>query len=77
MKAAIDAMKPVQLPIGSTAPTGYCTLGEMAMVAEGLQPSKLYVCKGNHAGTCVAYTQQTVNSCAMSDAECTQHNGVP
>ncbi len=77
VKAAIDALKPVQLPIWSTAPTGYCTLGEMAMVAENLSPARLFVCKGHHAGVGVSSTHQTVNSCAGSDAECTQHGGVP
>ncbi len=46
------------------------------MVAEGLAPARLYVCKSNNAGTCVAHAQQTVNSCTYSDAECRARGGV-
>jgi hypothetical protein len=77
VQAAVDALKPVQLPNWMTVPTGSCTLGEMAMVTDGNGPAKLYVCKGNHVGPCLSQTTQTVYDCVPTDGLCTQVGGNP
>ena len=87
MKAAIDAMKPLQLHTWSSLPTGPCVEGEMAMIMTpppatapniGVTISaKLVVCVATTSGPCQQIGTKPKTICVSSDAYCTQLGGTP
>lgn len=91
VKAAIDAMKPVQLPTWSTSlPSVFantpCVEGEMGMIMSSAPasttvsatiPARLVVCVATSSGACAQVGTKPRTSCFASDAACTSSGGTP